>query len=361
MSTGYSIQATHVADFLSKNVSETLTIGNTGLATTMRIYDCNAPLNGYLLTTSNGVFTINEANNSMPTRVGIGTTTPLNNATLQVTNTILTSNIGTYTTSNTLYFNNTNLSSINNIYISCNINIQGTTNIIGNGTSTLTLGNNTGTQSLILSDINQAQWKITTAGNNLTFYNDNPVGGVFTNSRFYINQNGAVGTQNNVLDDGVGNMSVVGSVTVNSAIIVNGTSIYNGGLITTSNITANSNINVNGVLTAQNLICGSNSSSLSIDTNILNINMNNISYNVYTCSTSSNIQSVNVSNDIMGSQAIVYISATSNISIYGNDKPLGGTNIKSSYTTISVGSNSKALLMVASDGITRYVNCAKFL
>ena len=114
MSTGYSIVGTHVGDFLSVGVSETVTVGNTGLATTMRIYDCNAPLNGYLVTTSNGVFTINEANNSIPTNVGIGTTAPRSTATLQVQGTLLASNIGTYGT-NTLFFNNNSIAGISNI------------------------------------------------------------------------------------------------------------------------------------------------------------------------------------------------------------------------------------------------------
>ena len=106
MSTGYNIFGTHVGDFLSINVPETVTVGNTGLSTTIRIYDCNAPLNGYLLTTSNGIFTINEANNSIPTNIGIGTNTPTPGSTLQVQGTFLTSNIGTYNTNNTLYFCN---------------------------------------------------------------------------------------------------------------------------------------------------------------------------------------------------------------------------------------------------------------
>ena len=114
MSTGYNILGTHVGDFLSVNVSETVTVGNTGLSTTLRIYDCNAPLNGYLLTTSNGIFTINEANNSIPTNVGIGTNIPTRGSTLQVQGTFLTSNIGTYT-GKTLYFNNNTLAGISNI------------------------------------------------------------------------------------------------------------------------------------------------------------------------------------------------------------------------------------------------------
>ena len=356
MSTGYSIQGSHAADFLSANVSETLTIGNTGLATTIRIYDCNAPLNGYLLTSSNGVFTINDASDSLPTRVGIGSTNPLPNATLQVAGTLLTSNIGTYATNtnNTLFFNNTNLANISNISVS------GQTNTIGTGQTTLVLGNNTGAQSLILSDINTAQWKITTAGNNLNFYNDNPTGGVFTTSRFHINQNGNVGTNNNTFDDGSGNATVAGTLGVTGTSTFTGAVAANGGLTTTT-LTASGNSTITGTLNAQNLICGSNSSALTVATNTLSVNMNSKTYSVFTCSTTTNIQTVTVTNDIMGGQAVVYITAGAAISIYGNNNPLGGTGVKSSYTTVSLANGAKAILLIASDGNTKYVSCAAYV
>jgi len=362
MSTGYDINGTHAADFLSTNVSETFTYGNTGLAATLRIYDCNAPLNGYLLTASNGIFTINEANNAIPTRIGIGTTTPLNNATLQVQGTIFTSNIGTYNTNNTLYFNNSSLASISNITTIGNLTALGTCNVIGSGMSYLTLGNNTGPQSITFADVPGYQWQIRTSNGDLHFFADYPVANQFTVSRFHINRNGEVGTALNKFDDGNGNFTIAGAFTLAGGITLNGAGIFsNIGSLTSGSLNVSGNTTIQGTLNAQNIICGSNSSNLSINANALNINMSNLTYTVYTCSTNSNIQTVNVSNDIMGSQSVVYISATSNISIYGYDRPLGGTNIKSSYTTLSVGSNSKAILTVTSDGITRYVNCATYL
>ena len=133
MSTGYSINGQNAGDFLSINKSLALTIGNTGLSTTMLIYDCNEPLNGYSITTSNGVFTINDASPSAPfTNVGIGTTAPRSTATLQVQGTLLTSNIGTYNTNNTLYFNNSSIANVNNIIatsLQVNGSITATSNI----------------------------------------------------------------------------------------------------------------------------------------------------------------------------------------------------------------------------------------
>ena len=247
--TGDSILGTHAGDFLSSSVSEALTVGNKGLASTIRIYDCNAPLNGYFITTSNGIFTINDANPSIPTNVGIGTTAPLPTATLQVQGTLLTSNIGTYTTNtnNTLYFNNTNLSGINSI------TVQNALNTSGNST-------------------------------------------------------------------------------------------------------------ISGTLNAQNIICGSNSSVLTVTANTLSVDMNNKSYSVFTCSTTTNIQTLTVTNDISGAQAIVYITtnAAGGITISGNNVPLGGTNVKSSYTTVSLANNGYAIMAITSDGTRRFVNCISY-
>ena len=230
--TGDSILGTHAGDFLSSSVSEALTVGNKGLAASIRIYDCNAPLNGYFITTSNGIFTINDANPINPTCVGIGTTNPNSTVTLQVQGTLLTSNIGTYNTNNTLLFNNTILSGINTI------NIQDTLN-------------------------------------------------------------------------------------------------------------------------TPNIICGSISSALTVTGNTLSVNMNNKSYSVFTCSTTTSIQTLAVTNDISGAQALIYINAGADISIYGNDSPaLGGTNVKSSYTNISLAANDYAIMAITSDGTRKFVNCS---
>ena len=367
MSTGYRIQGTHVADFLSRNVSETVTIGNTGLATTMRIYDCNAPLNGYLITTSNGIFTINQANSAIPTCVGIGTTVPNRAATLHVQGTLYTSYINTYDINNTIYFNNTttnintNLSGINNI------NVQGTTNTIGNGTSTLTLGNKTGGQEVILADIPTAQWKISTYGTNLRFYNDysptNTSGGIFnTNPSFYINQNGATGSLNNQFDDGSGNMNIAGTLSVTGNTTVSGNMNIPGTLSVTGNTT------VSGTLTSQNIVCGSTITTLTVSANLLTINMNNESYNIFTCTNpGANIQKLTIQNIIPGAQAIIYITTNAAITIYGNVTNILTRNdvttatLKIAHSPVSLISGNTAILMITNDGTNNYINCSKFL
>ena len=403
MSSGYIIQGLHAADILSTNAPEALTVGNTGLSTIIRIYDCNAPLSGYLLTTSNSVFSITEANNTTPC-VGIGTTIPISTATLQVAGTFLTSNIGTYNTVNTLYFNNTNLESINNI------NIRGTSHMIGNGESTLTLGNRTGMQTLILADIPTAQWKISTYGYNLNIYNDYPIAGSFDISRFYINQNGAVGSFNNQLDDGSGSMSVSSNLTVNGIITTttpnsgdNSTKVATtsyvqtaisglsggGGGVTSSNTAStmpyltsigatnlttsilgnaivNSNTTVTGTLTAQNFVCGStcNSSlSYTFSTKTIAVNMNSNSYNTFKCNASGNIQIINATNMILGSQAIIYVTATAASTIYGNSGSanLTGTpNPLASYSSVALANRNKAIISFTYDGTNTYFNASQY-
>ena len=358
MSTGYRIQGTHVADFLSRNVSETITIGNTGLATTMRIYDCNAPLNGYLVTTSNGILTINAANSSIPTCVGIGTNIPNSDARLHVQGTIYTSNISTYDINNTIYFNNTrtninaNFSGINNI------NVHGTTNTIGNGVSTLTLGNSTGRQELVLADIPNAQWKISTSGYNLNFFNDYPNAGAFNTSRFYINQNGATGSLSNQIDDGAGNMSVAGTLNVTGNTTISGNMNIPGILSVTGNTT------VSGVLTSQNIVCGSTITTLTLSGTTLTVNMNSLSYVAFKCTIGANIQTLGITNIIPGAQAIIYITASASVTIRGSSPTLsvsGGTQtLKIAYTSVVLTNGKTAILMITNDGTNNYINCSKY-
>jgi len=349
MTTEYSIYDTHIADYLSRDVSETLTIGNTGLATTIRMYDNNAPLDGYLVTTSNGIYTINEANNSIPTCVGIGTDTPNSVSTLHVQGLLYTSNIRTYNTNNTLYFNNNNLAGINNI------NVQGSNHTIGNGTSTLTLGDTNGGQELILADVPSAQWKMSTSGYNLNFLNDYPIPGQFNTSRFNINYYGAILSGNNLFDDGNGNMNVSQNLVTSNITISNNLTI-------SSTLTISSNMNVTSKLTSQNIVCGSIITPLDLVNNTLSFSMSN-TYNVYSCSTNSNIQALNISNDIAGSQAVIFVTATGTLNIYGSNIDImgGSPSFKIANTPFVLNNGSNAIINVLSSGTMRFVNCVKYI
>ena len=136
----YPILGTHLLDLLSTGVSETLTVGNTTTGASIRIYDNNTSSNGYLFTTSNSVLTIYQANSNLPTNIGIGTTLPNPNATLQVQGSLYTSNIGTYNANNTIYFNNINLGNISNINASGSITA---TSFIGPATQVAVTNTNT--------------------------------------------------------------------------------------------------------------------------------------------------------------------------------------------------------------------------
>ena len=360
MTTEYSIYDTHIADYLSKNVSETVTIGNTGLSNIIRMYDNNAPLNGYFITKNSNILTINEVNRNIPTCVGIGTDIPINTATLHVQGILYTSNIRSYNTNNTIYFNNSNtninadLSGINNI------NIQGTSNTIGNGISTLTLGNNTGDQTLILANIPTSQWKITTSYYNLNIYNDYPNAGTFDISRFHINKNGEVGTNLNTFDNGSGNMIISQNIITNNLIL-------SSNLISQNILTNNMTINNNNKLTSQNIVCGCNITSLDLVNNTLSFSMSN-TYNVYSCSANSNIQTLNISDDIAGSQAVIFVTATDILNIYGSniygsniDKMEGTPSIKAAHKPLILSTDDTAIITVLSSGTMRFVNCIKYI
>ena len=312
MSSGYIIQGSHAVDILSTNASEALTIGNTGLATTIRIYDCNAPLNGYLLTTSNNVFSITEANNTTPC-VGIGTTTPISTATLQVAGTFLTSNIGTYNTGNTLYFNNTNLASINNITTTGYI----TTTTPGSGDNSTNVATTQYVQTAISG--------LSGGGGGVTSSNT-------ASTMPYLTSIGATNLTTSILGNAI----------------------------------VNSNTTVNGTLTAQNLVCGStcNSSlSYTFATKTIAVNMNSNSYNIFKCNASGSIQVINATNIIVGSQAIIYVTATTGITINGNSGSanLTGTpNPLASYSSIALANGNKAIISFTYDGINTYFNASQY-
>jgi len=368
MSSGYSTIGSHAGDFLSTNVSEVITIGNTGLATTLRIYDCNAPLNGYLLTNSNGIFTINEANSTIPTCIGIGTTTPLNTATLQVQGSIFTSNIGIYNLDNTLYFNNTHIS-LSNITINNNINIRGTSNVIGFGSNTLTLGNKTDITSLILSDT--VQWKISTygrgaSGPNLAFINDDGNKGTWNSlDVIRMNRTGGFNSKWN-LDTGTG----AGIVYINTTgtptkynisgniLVYKNIAIPN--VCYTNTLTVNTDSVINGTLNAQKLICSSNSSVLTLSANTLSVNLANDTFNTFTCSAGANIQTLNITNAICGAQALIFVTATAALTIYGSSLSTNAMSGTPSFimasAPLTLASGNCAIITITSDGTRPYVS-----
>ena len=355
MTTEYSIYDTHIADYLSRNVSETVTIGNTGLSNIIRMYDNNAPLNGYFITKTSNILTINEVNRNIPTCVGIGTDIPINTATLHVQGILYTSNIRSYNTNNTIYFNNSNTNINTDLSGINNINVQGTSNTIGNGTSTLTLGDTTGGQALILANVPTTQWKIETYGFNLNIYNDYPNAGSFDISRFNINQNGAVGTNLNTLDHGTGNMIISQNIVTNNINISSNLTISN-------NLTISSNMNVTSKLTSQKIVCGSIITPLDLINNTLSFSMSN-TYNVYSCSANSNIQTLNISYDIEGSQAVIFVTATDTLNIYGSNIDImeGTQTFKIANPPFNMVNGNNAIITVLSSGIMRFVNCIKYI
>ena len=114
---GRSMLGKHQLDLLSKSNTEIVTIGNQQQTASVRIYDNDDPMNGYLLQkSSNSMYFL--ADNNQPTSIGIGTQSVSSNATLHVQGTLFASNLGTYNTDNNLYLNSQNIANVNNIYYS---------------------------------------------------------------------------------------------------------------------------------------------------------------------------------------------------------------------------------------------------
>lgn len=129
---------------------------------------------------------------------------------------------------------------------------------------------------------------------------------------------------------------------------------------TTTSIVASGNIVVNGGNIQSNIVSGNNPTELVAASNTLTIDMDGLSYKTFTCSTSNSISDISVTGDILGSQGMVFLSATGDITINGNTSGLSGSNVHVSYDDISVSSGEKALIGFMSDGNEIYINAAKY-
>jgi len=85
-----------------------------------------------------------------------------------------------------------------------------------------------------------------------------------------------------------------------------------------------------------------------------------VSYSTYTCSTAgaASLDNLNISNDITGSQAVIFITCTTSAMTIN---VVSGTNVKTGYTSpISMSVGDTAVMTICSDGTNRYVNCVKY-
>ncbi len=129
---------------------------------------------------------------------------------------------------------------------------------------------------------------------------------------------------------------------------------------TLSNVVNRGNVTSNTIILNGGFVTGNSATSVTATSNTITLDMEGKSYKTFTCSTSNSIETVTISNDILGSQGMVFLTATGDINIFGTSSNLGGTNVNVSYDDISVSSGEKALIGFMSDGTQRYINAAKY-
>ena len=125
-------------------------------------------------------------------------------------------------------------------------------------------------------------------------------------------------------------------------------------------VTDTGNVTSNTIILNGSFVTGNNATSVTATSNTLTLDMEGKSYKTFTCSTSNSIETITISNDILGSQGMVFLTATGDINIFGTTSNLGGTNVNVSYDDISVSSGEKALIGFMSDGTQRFINASKY-
>ena len=137
-----------------------------------------------------------------------------------------------------------------------------------------------------------------------------------------------------------------------------------GGGSTSSNlqdITDNGNVTSNTIVLAGSLVTANVATDLAAVANTLTVDMGGKSYQTFTCSTSNNISNISISGDILGSQGMIFVTASGGaITIAGTSGGLSGSNVNVSYDDISLSDGEKALIGFMSDGTDKFINAAKY-
>ena len=104
--------------------------------------------------------------------------------------------------------------------------------------------------------------------------------------------------------------------------------------------------------------------TLGVTMNMINIDMENLSYKVFNLELEVDLFTLNITNDVAGAQAIVFITVdnavTGNLVIRGSTNDLG-TNVYCGYSAdITLDQSEYAVMTIVSDGSKRYVNVVKY-
>jgi len=113
------------------------------------------------------------------------------------------------------------------------------------------------------------------------------------------------------------------------------------------------------------LITGDVVSPLIVGTDkTLTIDLESCSYRTFNSTITNNIETINISNAIMGSQAVVFLNINGAVNINGLNgsgvNVMSGTGIKTGYDTTTLASGDYIVMTICSDGTNHYINLNKF-
>ncbi len=132
------------------------------------------------------------------------------------------------------------------------------------------------------------------------------------------------------------------------------------GIPTFQQITSIDPSTTNRVILQGGMVTGNVASNVEVLSNTLNLDLGGLSYKTFTCDASNDITGINITNDITGTQGIVFINATTDLTVNGKTSGLNGSGINVSFDDMEVSSGEKALLVFTSDGTDRYFNTVKY-
>ena len=108
------------------------------------------------------------------------------------------------------------------------------------------------------------------------------------------------------------------------------------------------------------MVTGNVATTANVIDGVLDLDLGGLSYKTFVCETANNISNISVTGDITGTQGIVFVNATGDITVNGSTSGLAGANVNISFDDMEVSSGEKALLVFTSDGTDRYFNAVKY-
>jgi len=113
------------------------------------------------------------------------------------------------------------------------------------------------------------------------------------------------------------------------------------------------------------LVTGDNAATVDVaGDKTLTIDLENCSYRTFDINSNNNIETLTITNPIMGSQAVVFIYTSNGIVIKGLNgsgvNEMSGTNLQVGYDTMTLSAGERAVMTICGTGGKNFVNLNKF-